>query len=107
MKDSGKPTEQDPNRSDLSARILVAAHYILATLTYSSHALGRIFKRSPILLVENGLPVPRNMRRARVTEHDLKEGLRLRKGVDDLALVRAAYLERNGEISVVLRSEPA
>jgi uncharacterized membrane protein YcaP (DUF421 family) len=41
------------------------------------------------------------MRQHDLSEHDLVEDLRLNGNIDDLRQVRAAYIERNGQISVV------
>jgi uncharacterized membrane protein YcaP (DUF421 family) len=54
----------------------------------------------PIVLVENGKLIERNMRRERLTLDDLAEKARLSEiaSIDD---VRWAVLETNGEISFI------
>jgi len=54
-------------------------------------------------LVKDGRLVHDNMRKARVSESDLLEGLRQEGGVDSVEKVKCAYLELNGEIKVVAR----
>jgi uncharacterized membrane protein YcaP (DUF421 family) len=79
---------------------LVAAHWLMATITYKSQRWARYLKRSPLVLVKDGRLVPENLKTARVSEGDLLEGLR-QNGTDAVEKVKCAYLERNGEISVV------
>jgi uncharacterized membrane protein YcaP (DUF421 family) len=50
--------------------------------------------------VKDGQILPKPMRHSHISDHDLTEQMRLR-GVDDVSQVRAAYKERNGEISVI------
>ena len=83
-----------------SSAALVAVHWLIATLTYASPRWARWLKRTPVLLIEDGVPLSDNLRRARVSEGDLQEGLR-QHGTDSLRRVKSAHLERDGEISVV------
>ena len=47
------------------------------------------------------------MRRSHITEHDLREELRLNANIEDFNEVKAAYKERSGEVGVVRRpAEP-
>lgn len=87
-----------------ASAVLVAVHWAVATLTYRSERWARWLKRPPIKLVEDGVCLRENMRRARVSEGDLLEGLR-QHGLDSASRVRCAYLERNGEISAVRSGE--
>ncbi len=53
--------------------------------------------------VEEGHVIVRNMQRNRFSREDLREDLRLRVSADDLSRVKSARMERNGEVSVVVR----
>lgn len=87
----------------LAAAVLVALHWVFALLTYRSDRLDRLFKGSQVVLVRQGRPNPAGLRRAEVSAADLMEAVRLRGGTESLEEVSFAGLERNGEISVVLR----
>jgi uncharacterized membrane protein YcaP (DUF421 family) len=80
---------------------LVVLHGVLATLALRAHGLGALIKGRPRLLVEKGRIDGAEMLRARMSEEDLKEGIRLAAGIEDLGRVAAARLERNGQLSVV------
>ncbi|MDT4920206.1 MAG: hypothetical protein QOI15_1108 [Pseudonocardiales bacterium] len=62
--------------------------------------LGRSLNRSPVVLMDGGVHLADNMRRARVTEADVRQALRL-NGVTQLSQVRYVVMERNGAISVL------
>jgi uncharacterized membrane protein YcaP (DUF421 family) len=57
----------------------------------------------PIVLVEEGRPIERNMRRERITPEELRAAARLQQisSIDD---VRFAVLETNGDISFIPRN---
>jgi uncharacterized membrane protein YcaP (DUF421 family) len=66
--------------------------------------IRRLFEAKPLLLVRNGQMQRANMRRELITVDELKAQLR-REGVTDLGEVREAYMETNGEISLVLKED--
>jgi uncharacterized membrane protein YcaP (DUF421 family) len=45
------------------------------------------------------------MRRSHISEHDLREEMRLNANIDDPSQIRAAYKERNGRIGIVKQPE--
>lgn len=55
-------------------------------------------------LIRNGQLMRANLRREWITRDELM-GLLRTHGVEDTAQVKAAYLEANGEISVIKREE--
>ena len=65
-----------------------------------SDTLDWLFKGGAVRLVESGAPNEAAMRKAVVSRRDLMEGLRQR-GVTEPGPVVAAYLERNGSITVI------
>ncbi len=84
--------------------VLVGLHGLFAALAYRTSWFGDFVKGKPRLLIEDGEVRADAMRRASLSENDLKEALRLRGLVPDPSRIRRAYLERDGTISVV-RSE--
>ena len=87
--------------------VLVAIHWILGTLSYHLDWFGPIVKGNPILLIKDGEIQRKGMRRAGLSDHDLEQALRLQARRTDPEKVRLAYMERNGNISVLpYKSEP-
>lgn len=68
-----------------------------------NRVLGTIVKGRSIRLVDDGELDRRALRRARMSEGDLDEVLRL-NGITDMQKVAAAYLERNGAVSIIRKS---
>lgn len=81
--------------------MLVVLHRFFAWFACRSHAFGKLIKGSPAVIVENGRPDLRAMRRNLISEHDLEEDLRLDAKTEDISKVRVARVERSGDISFI------
>ncbi len=95
----------------LATPTLVSGMIALATLFAIQGGLGvlrrhrpadRLINRRPVLLMAADRMLPGNLRRAHVTEDELRQRLRL-AGISRLDQVGCAVLERNGAISVLRR----
>lgn len=62
---------------------------------------GYVVKGAETLLVRDGAIDLRALKRANMTEHDLREALRI-NGIGDPSRVKAAYLERTGDVSAIM-----
>ena len=80
--------------------VVAAAKYVTAWLTYWDHGLNFLFEGKPTELVRNGEIVRRNLRSEMVNEKEVMAALRL-QGVSDLREVKVAYLEVDGQVSVI------
>jgi uncharacterized membrane protein YcaP (DUF421 family) len=78
--------------------------YLLDWLSFKSPLLQRWIEPPPLALIKNGRLLRRNMRRELITDVDLKAQLR-EQGVSDISKVKEAYIETDGNISVVEREE--
>jgi uncharacterized membrane protein YcaP (DUF421 family) len=91
-------------RSITDGFILVATivfwNALLDWAAYRSPRLARLFEPPPLLLVHHGQMHRGNLRRELLSPEDLMGKLR-EKGVDDLAQVKRAVMESNGEVSVI------
>lgn len=77
----------------------------LMSLLGRSRVVGGWLHPAPLVLVHRGRLLPDNLRRARVSDDELRQHLRL-AGVATLAEVAHAVLERTGEISVLRADRP-
>lgn len=84
---------------------IIAWNRIIDLLQYYVPALRSWLEVPPLLLVENGRILRRNLRQEYVTEEELKSKLR-EQGVDDVREVAKAYMESDGQVSVIKR-QPA
>jgi uncharacterized membrane protein YcaP (DUF421 family) len=82
---------------------LVLAHWLFAWLSFRSHRFGKLVKGEDTVLVRDGVIAWPQLDACHITERDLMCALRLDGGLEDLDRVRTARLERNGEISFVMR----
>ncbi len=62
-----------------------------------------LIKGAEVRLVEDGKIREDDLKKSALTEEDLMECLRLNGGTTNLEDVKAAYLERSGDVSVVSR----
>ncbi|GAA4444780.1 DUF421 domain-containing protein [Pontibacter saemangeumensis] len=87
-----------------AALTLVLLHKALAVLAYHTNfGFGNFIKGRPQLLVKNGKLQEEALRANSVTKNDLLEALRSTGAVKDLDLIDEAYLERSGNISIILK----
>jgi uncharacterized membrane protein YcaP (DUF421 family) len=94
-------------QSDLSVTGVFLALCAIGSLQVLTSYLGFRFGRlrpvlqgEPIVLVENGKIIDRNMRRERLTFDDLAEKARLSE-IGSIEEIRWAVLETNGDISFI------
>jgi uncharacterized membrane protein YcaP (DUF421 family) len=104
----GDLIQQGVTQSDYSLSgtlIVVAVIAVMTVLTsYVSFKLPRlrtVLEGEPIVLVEHGTVIDRNLRRERMTHDELAALARLQQ-IADLDRVRLAVLETNGSVSFIL-----
>ena len=78
---------------------------ILATLTawvtFRWSRIRNVVEGEPVILVEDGKLIERNMKHERMTADEVMEQARLQQGVESLDDIRWAVLETSGSISIV------
>ena len=79
---------------------IVFWNYTMDWAAFRWPRIGRLLEPPPVVLVERGRMLRVNMRREFIGAEDLMSKLR-EHGVDDLAQVKRAVMESNGEVSVV------
>jgi len=75
-------------------------NYALDWLSFRFPWFERLIEPPPLPLIKHGKLLRRNMRQELITEAELRGQLR-EQGVEDLATVKAAYIESDGRISVI------
>ena len=71
---------------------------LLSWMSFRFPRTRPILEGEPIIVIQNGEPIARNLRRERLTVDDLTEGAR-RQGISHLADVQYAILETDGTLS--------
>ena len=103
----GDLVQQGVTQSDYSVTGLILAAGTIAMMQAAVSYLNFRFKRvrtvldgEPIVLIEDGRVLARNVHRERLTRHELEEQARLSQ-IDSLDKVRWAVLETSGQISFI------
>jgi uncharacterized membrane protein YcaP (DUF421 family) len=91
-------------RSITDGFILVATiigwNVFMDWLSYASPRMRTLLEPKEVPLIRNGRLLRRNMRREFISEAELMSKLR-EHGIEDVEQVKAAYVERDGNISVI------
>jgi len=86
----------------LSLATLVGVDLLFSWSSFRSQRFGALVQGRPRKLVENGRPIDEALRRSRYTVDELQSRLR-RYGIDRMEAVESAWLERDGNVTFVLR----
>jgi uncharacterized membrane protein YcaP (DUF421 family) len=99
-------TGQSPFFPTFAAGVtLVVMHAAFAWMASRSDWFGYLIKGHAIILAKDGKIIPGALKRNNLGENDFEEALRIHGNCISVEEVRAAYLERNGDISI-LHKEP-
>jgi uncharacterized membrane protein YcaP (DUF421 family) len=79
---------------------LIGWNMCLDWLAYYSPTLRRVIAPPALPLIENGSWLRRNLQREWITTDEILSKLR-EHGIDDISLVRKAFLEPSGELGVI------
>lgn len=104
----GEATQQALLGDDFSVTnsVMIIATLIAIDVGFSqakqrSKLLAKLIDGGPTIIVENGKPLTKRMREARITEADVMEAARSNQGIIEMEKIRYAIIERNGAISII------
>ncbi|HZO97502.1 MAG TPA: YetF domain-containing protein [Gaiellaceae bacterium] len=107
----GDALQQGLTQDDYSvtgAIVVVGTLALLQVLTswlgYRFPSVRPVLDGEPLIVVEDGKPIERNLKRERLTVEELAESARMHE-IGSLDEVKWAVLERNGELSFVKKTE--
>ncbi|MET0531230.1 MAG: YetF domain-containing protein [Microvirga sp.] len=83
---------------------IVFWNYVVDWLGYRFPALQRLTRPAPLLLIEDGKMIFRNMRQEMITTEELNSQLR-QQGVEHSSEVKRAYIEGDGSISIIRKDK--
>src|SRR3989449_9970275 len=89
----------------IAATTLVAVNTGFSRVGHRVPYLKHLFESEPTVLVEGGKLIKRNLERENVEEDELLMAAR-EHGIEELAGVDSAYLERDGSISIIPKDAP-
>lgn len=92
------------HKSIVNGIVLIATiimwSYLFNLLAFRFESLHKLFHPKPKIVVKDGEIQQQNLQKELITEEELKGKLR-RQGVDDVLKLKEAYVESNGQVSVV------
>lgn len=83
---------------------MACVHFAISRVSTRLGWLDRLIKGHATLLVQDGRPIERALRRNEISRDDLMEQVRLRGRRLNLDEIRAVYAERNGNLSIIPKS---
>ena len=89
--------------SVLVVETLAILQVFTSWVTFRFPFTRRALEGEPLIVLEDGKPIERNLKRERLTVEELTESARLHE-IGSLEEVRWAVLERNGELSFIKKS---
>ena len=84
---------------------LVLMELLMAFIKQKSKVAARWLDDVPMIVVEDGKPLPDRMKRARVDASEVLEAARILHGLENMQQVKYAVLERDGSISVIPKKD--
>jgi uncharacterized membrane protein YcaP (DUF421 family) len=88
----------------LAGFVLVGLHWLFAALSFRWEEVSGIIKGSDRKIVEDGEILWDSMRKSHIGKNDLLSAVRINAQTEDLQAVKAAYVERSGDISIIKAS---
>lgn len=86
-----------------SSFLLISLHRIISFISSKSSKSAEFFKGKERVLLRNGRINWEQMKKSDLSEQDLTQALRLNGNTDQIEKVKIAILERNGDISFVMK----
>jgi uncharacterized membrane protein YcaP (DUF421 family) len=106
----GDLIQQGVTQNDLSVTGLLLATGVFGVMTLAASYLGFRFPRirpliepDPLILIEDGKTIDRNLRKERITHDELAAEARLQQ-IESLDAVKWAVLESGGRVSFIPKS---
>jgi uncharacterized membrane protein YcaP (DUF421 family) len=83
--------------------VLVGTDIFLSLVKRTFPRVDRLLEGQPLVILRNGVPLRERLRIERVDEEDILSAAREQRGIERLADIKRAVLERGGGISIVPR----
>lgn len=84
--------------------VLAILHWLLATVAFYFQSFGKFVKNTKRELIVDGKVQEDALKKSKIGKNDLLQALRSEANLESPEEVKAAYLERGGEITVIPKS---
>jgi uncharacterized membrane protein YcaP (DUF421 family) len=82
---------------------LIGLNIVMSLLKQRYRWVDRMLDDIPLLIVRDGKPLEENMYKGRVDKEDVLDAARENCGLESMDQIRHAFLERDGQISIIPR----
>ena len=86
--------------------VLVVMHWLLSYIAFYSDRFGTAVKGDRRLLVKDGEILWNEMKKSHISRNDLEQAIRSAGFAPEVSRVATAYLERNGDFSIITDNLP-
>lgn len=93
-------SHQSVTEGGLLIATIIFWNYAIDWLSYHFPFFDRLFNLPPLLIIKNGAVIKDNLRKELLSTDELMSKLR-EKGLTDLSQVKEAYMESDGQISII------
>lgn len=80
---------------------LISLDLIFSLVKEKLPLFGKIAEGAPLIVVDQGKPLTKRMKKCKVSEEDILEAARFHFGLEKMEQIRYAILEKDGSISIV------
>ncbi|HYF71125.1 MAG TPA: YetF domain-containing protein [Ohtaekwangia sp.] len=80
---------------------LISIDLIFSLIKENSSFFGKVTEGIPLIIVDEGKPLFKRMKKCKVDEADILEAARLNFGLQKMKDIKYAILEKNGTITIV------
>ncbi|MBS7563649.1 DUF421 domain-containing protein [Mucilaginibacter sp. Bleaf8] len=85
--------------------VFVTVNIVFSIIKQRFHFFSKMVEGTPLILVDNGEPLPVRMRQSQVDLEDVMYAARSIHGLEKLAQIKYAVLEKDGTISIIPKSK--
>lgn len=80
---------------------LISVDLIFSLLKENFPLFGKVTEGIPLIIVNDGKPLLKRMRKSKVSEEDVLESARRTFGIENMGDIKYAILEKSGEITII------
>lgn len=85
--------------------LLILLHRVFSLVAAYSDKFGDLIKGHDRVILKNGELLQDAMKKSNLSEQDVMQTLRLNARTEDVSKIKMARLERNGDISVIMKDD--
>ena len=98
---------EDPSLTNafLTIMTLIGLSIIMSILKARSAKLEKVLQGGPLIVVQDGRPIPERMNMSRLDEGDILQAARDKQGLERMEQIKYPVLEESGEISIIPKKD--